>query len=114
MKDGYSWRGQLLWGLILIAIGAAFLFDRLDMFDMRDLWHYSPLLLVVFGINRLFDYTQVKVLIGGLWMIFMGLWVFANFEGWFDFNFHNSWPLVVVFGGIVMIVEAILKQRGKE
>lgn len=113
-ENNFVWRGQLIWGLALIAFGLAFLFDRLDIFDIRDIWHYSPLLLVVFGANRLFDYKDVKVLVSGLWMMFMGVWLFANFEGWFDMHFRNSWPLVIVFGGVAMIIEALLKQRSSK
>ena len=46
-ETSYESRKQLMWGLALIAFGVAILLDRLDMFEINDIWHYWPLLLVI-------------------------------------------------------------------
>ncbi|MET3134436.1 HAMP domain-containing protein [Oxalobacteraceae bacterium GrIS 1.11] len=43
----YQGRKQLLWGLLVIAIGASCLFERLGWFDIEQLWHAWPLLLLL-------------------------------------------------------------------
>lgn len=42
-EPAYCRRTQLLWGVLLIAIGAIILLDRLDVIYLHDyysLWHY--------------------------------------------------------------------------
>lgn len=109
--SSYHWRKQLMWGLVLIGFGVAFLLDRLDMFEIRELWHYWPLLLVVIGINKMIGFPTAKDFTSGLWATFIGLWLFTVFENMFGLTFHNAWPIPIIFAGIVMIIEPFIKDR---
>lgn len=109
--SSYHWRKQLMWGLLLIGFGVAFLLDRFDMFDIRDLWHYWPLLLVVIGINKMIGFPTARDFTSGLWTTFIGLWLFAIFEDMFGLTFFNAWPIPIIFCGITMILEPFIKTR---
>ncbi len=100
-----------MWGLVLIGFGVAFLLDRMGMFDISELWHYWPLLLVVVGINKMIGYPTAKDFTSGLWTTFIGLWLFAVFESMFGLNWFNSWPIPIIFAGVVMIIEPFIKRR---
>lgn len=107
----YEWRKQLMWGLFLIGFGVAYLLDQMDLVDVRSLWHYLPLLLVVSGINKMIGYPTAKHFTNGLWEVVMGLWIFAVLEGMFGLTWMNSWPIVIIVTGVTMILEPLIKKR---
>jgi len=107
----YEWRKQLMWGLFLIGFGVAYLLDQMDLVDVRSLWHYLPLLLVVSGINKMIGYPTAKHFTNGLWEVAMGLWIFAVLERMFGLTWINSWPIVIIVTGVTMILEPLIKKR---
>jgi len=111
IESSYQWRRQLMWGLVLVCFGVAIFLDQMGYIDVRSVWHYAPLLLVVFGINKMIGYPTARHFTSGLWMVFMGLWVFAVFEHMFGLTFRNSWPFVIIASGISMILEPFIKRR---
>lgn len=100
-----------MWGLLLIGFGLAIFLDQMDMIALRSVWHYSPLVLVVFGINKMIGYPTAKHFTNGLWLVFIGLWIFAVFEDMFGLTWYNSWPFVIIASGVTMILEPIIKRR---
>ena len=101
-----------MWGLVLVCIGLAILLDQMDMFEIRELWHYSPLLLVVVGINKMIGYPTARHFTSGLWLMFMGVWLFfAVFDHVFGLTFWNSWPFVIIASGVSMILRPFIQQR---
>ncbi len=110
-EASYHLRRQVLWGLLLIGLGVAFLLDQLDIYEVDRLWHYAPLLLVVAGINQTIGYPSAREFVNGLWTVFIGLWLFAMFEGLFGLTWWNSWPLFIIVGGIGMAVKPIAERR---
>jgi hypothetical protein len=110
-EASYHLRRQILWGLLLIGIGVAFLLDQLDLYDVRSLWHYTPLLLVLAGVNQTIGYPSAREFTNGLWCVFIGLWLFAVFEGLFGLTFGNSWPLVIIASGLTMAIRPIAERR---
>jgi hypothetical protein len=110
-EASYHLRRQVLWGLLLVGLGVAFLLDQLDIYEVDRLWHYAPLLLVVAGINQTIGYPSAREFINGLWTVFIGLWLFALFEGLFGLTWFNSWPLFIIVGGIGMALRPIAERR---
>ena len=113
-ENSYTTRKQMMWGLVLIAVGTIFLLDRMEFFDASSVWHYWPLLLVVVGINQTIGYPSAREFKSGLWTIFVGLWLFAVFEGMFGLTFRNSWPLVVLMAGIQLVLAPVIARRFPE
>jgi hypothetical protein len=113
-ENNYTTRKQMLWGLVLIAVGTIFLLDRMDVFDASTVWHYWPLLLVVVGINQTIGYPSAREFKSGLWTIFIGLWLFAVFEGLFGLTFRNSWPLVLLMAGVQLVLAPLIARRFPE
>ena len=100
-----------MWGLVLICFGVGIFLDQMNVVEMGGMWHYSPLLLVVFGINKMIGYPTAKHFTSGLWMVFMGLWIFAVFERLYGLTWFNSWPFVIIASGVSMVLEPIIKKR---
>jgi len=110
-ENSYEWRRQLMWGLALICFGVAVFLDQMEIIEIHGLWQYWPLLLVVFGINKMIGYPTAKHFTDGLWLVFMGIWLFAIFEREFGLTLWNSWPLPIIFCGIAMVLEPLIKKR---
>ena len=110
-EDAYRLRKQVVWGLILILVGGAVLLDRLGYMDVESLWRYWPLLLVAVGINQTIGSPSPKEFGGGLWLVFIGLWLFAVFEHLFGLTFRNSWPLFILAWGVKLVLDPFITRR---
>jgi hypothetical protein len=110
-NNSYYWRKQLMWGLLLIGIGAALLLDQLDLFNIYDLWHYWPLILIVLGINKMIGYPTAADFTSGLWTVFIGIWLFANLEHMFGMTFRNSWPYLIIAWGVTLVLKPFIRDR---
>ncbi len=110
-EQNYTTRKQIMWGLVLIALGVIFLLDRMNMVEAETLWHYWPLVMVVAGINQTIGYPSARQFRNGLWTIFTGLWLFAVFENLFGLTFRNSWPLFLLMWGVLMVLTPFFNRR---
>lgn len=110
-KQAYHWRKQLLWGLMLMVAGGALLVDQLGYLSIFDLWHYWPWLLVVGGVIKMIGYPTAKDFIGGLWLVVIGVWLFANVEHMFGIDFDNSWPCLIIVWGVILILKPLIRDR---
>jgi hypothetical protein len=45
---------SLIWGIILIVVGAIFLLQQLDIDIFDQVWRFWPLILIVWGANKLY------------------------------------------------------------
>lgn len=109
-----EWRKQLAWGLVLIAVGIAIFLQKMDLIELYTMWHYWPLFIVVAGAIKMITYTRAGEFTSGLWTVLVGLWLYAVFEHMFGLTFRNSWPLVIIACGAVMILEPLIKNRNAD
>jgi uncharacterized membrane protein HdeD (DUF308 family) len=109
--DSYHWRRQLMLGLVLLGLGGIFLLDQMELLDIYDLWHYWPLAMVLVGLNKMIGYPSAKDFTNGLWTMYVGFWLFANFEHLLGLDFFNSWPYLVIGLGITMIIKPFIHNR---
>lgn len=94
--------GMLVGGVVLIAIGVAFLLDRIEIPNFWTLITvYWPMLVVAVGLSKLFE---AQTIWAGLWIVSIGTWLQAVRLHWHGFTYINSWPLLlmVLGGGIVL------------
>ncbi|WP_258000844.1 LiaF transmembrane domain-containing protein [Janthinobacterium sp. ROICE36] len=113
-EPAYCRRTQLLWGVLLIAIGAVILLDRLDVIYLHDyyaLWHYWPLILLVFGLNKLLTPVSAKQVLSGLWLIFFAAWWYVSYEELWNLTFYNSWPALLIAWGVGLVLEPLLNKH---
>lgn len=105
------WRRQRLTGLILIGTGAAFFLDQFGFVRLVDLWHYWPVALVLIGAVRMADAPTARGVSSGLWTMFIGAWLYGNFEGWFGMDFSNSWPFLLIGWGAILLLVPVVRQQ---
>jgi len=98
---------RLIVGLAIIAVGALFAADNLDLIDADDFLIYWPAVLIVIGIVRLPGAERGEALLswifilGGAWLLLYHLEV-TDFEPWLLF-----WPIILVLVGANLILGAL-------
>jgi hypothetical protein len=110
-NESYRWRRQMMWGLLLVALGIGLFLDQMGMLDIERLWHFWPLILVVVGINRMIGFPSARDFTSGLWMACVGVWLFLVFEGRWGLDFYNSWPVFIIISGVTMVLEPMIARR---
>ncbi|HEY2953673.1 MAG TPA: DUF5668 domain-containing protein [Candidatus Eisenbacteria bacterium] len=94
---------MLVWGFFLIALGGAFLLERLGWFEMPNLGRMWP---VVFAVIATINIAEGR-LGSALTFLMLCAWFFACEFGWYGLDYHNSWPLVLVAVGAGIVVRAL-------
>jgi LiaF transmembrane domain/LiaI-LiaF-like transmembrane region len=89
---------QLTAGLVLLVLGGALLLARLDVVRVSDVRHLWPLIVIAFGVSRLFSDRHRQR--HALTFIFIGCWLLINTLGLFGLDWGVSWPLVLVAVGL--------------
>ena len=56
-------------------------------------------------------YPTAKHFSSGLWMVFLGFWLFATFENMFGLTWRNSWPILIIGWGVTLVIEPMIQRR---
>ncbi len=105
-------RGRLVGGVILMVVGAILLLGRLDVLRSDGLGRYWPMILVAIGAAKLLGAAERRHPGNAVWLIFIGVWAQANVLHWLGLTWHNSWPIVLIFIGLrVLVGELVGKDR---
>jgi hypothetical protein len=105
-------RGQngplIVAGVIVIAIGVSLLGRRMPDWEVSG--HLWPLILILIGIVKLTSDAPSRPgrrpRPAGLWLVYLGLWGLLNEFHLFGFDYHSSWPLVVIGAGLMIMWRA--------
>jgi hypothetical protein len=114
--------GAVVGGVVLLALGVGLLLDRSGTLDVH---HFiAPVVLIVLGAMMTFEHGRLVYTVpvkddngdtrprvrrrnnpsGGLWLIGIGIWMLVSQNHLWGFTFETSWPLFIVFMGLMMIV----------
>lgn len=108
----YQWRKQLVWGLLMIAVGCAFLLERAGYIDFEvditRLWRYWPWVFVISGITQIIPPTTPQYLLSGLGSIFFAGWWYVSFNRIWGWGFGDTWPALIVAFGIGLLLRPLL------
>lgn len=113
----YHWREQLVWGIVLIAVGVVFLLDRFDMLDLdidldiAHIWHYWPWLVAAFGISKLIPPTTPRRFLRGLWQVFFAAWWYVSFEHVWGVTFADTWPALLIAWGVGIVLRPAVERQ---
>jgi apolipoprotein N-acyltransferase len=106
-----SARRRVIWGVVLIGVGALFLLAKLDLVEIGRFRHWWPAILIGIGTVWMVAPERPRQFASGLSMVLIGFWLFACLRHWWDLTFRNAWPVVVVIYGIEMVLAALLESR---
>jgi len=106
--------GQVVLGLLVIAMGLLFLLDNLGFVDMHRAFSFWPMLFVIVGTVKLCDTrTQGGTLLGG-GLVGIGVLLMLDRMDIIDFSWRTIWPLVLIGLGGVLVAKAVRSKRAAE
>ena len=100
-------------GVLIGAVGLLLLADRFADRDVPLVTAWWPFLIIALGTIRLVNPEPPPRRGGrrsgrsGAWLVVVGLWGLANEAHLFGFHYGNSWPLLVIAVGAMMIWSAL-------
>jgi predicted membrane protein len=89
--------------LIVIGVGVLFLLSNLDIFHIRELWRYWPVLLIAAGLAKLVDAESDGGRSSGAVLLVVGGLFLANNLGFVRLTWHDFWPLILIGAGLLML-----------
>ncbi|HET9794843.1 MAG TPA: DUF5668 domain-containing protein [Thermoanaerobaculia bacterium] len=85
-------------GILLIVVGAALLLAQLRMLSLAPLGHWWPVLLIGFGMLRLFGGPRQRW--SGYWILVTGIYGAIGEWGPFGLTWADAWPIFIIAAGV--------------
>ncbi len=97
---------SLVTGLVLSAIGIVLLLDRFGIINAANVWRFWPIFFILPGIVKASEPgPPARRIWGAFLVVFGGLLLLHEFN-YSPYGWNYLWPLFLVFGGILLVVQA--------
>jgi predicted membrane protein len=95
---------RTLFAVVLIALGVLWTLDSLDLIESEPILRWWPVVLVLFGLMRLFGVGgRTSIGVGALFTL-AGAWLLGGNLGFIRIGLFDLWPLILVVIGASMIL----------
>lgn len=99
---------DLIWGLVVIAVGLVFLASNLGYFSMTEVWPLWPVALLIMG-GTTVVFPDGRSRLSGLPLLLIGgIFLAHNYD---VLHIRQSWPLFVVSAGLTILGSACDSSR---
>ena len=110
--------GAIVAGAVLLGVGTAMLLDNTGILRVRLGTLVAPLVLITMGSAIVLDRAgkdgepgsrrkRHHKSTGGFWLIGIGVWMLISQTHSFGLNFGNSWPLLMIFAGLLVVMRGM-------
>ena len=103
---------RIVFGVLVVAVGALFLLDNLGYFYAEDVLRFWPAGLIAIGVAVVSQVGRSGRWLSGGILIVIGAWLLAGELGFIRVRFWDFWPLVLVLVGGSIILRALAPGRG--
>lgn len=103
---------QLVWGLVILALGCIFLLDNLRVIEGRAIVRLWPVILVIFGIMKVVQSPRHGSSIFGWILIFVGGAMTLHRLDVIYFRFSDWWPALLIVVGAGLLFKGWLARTG--
>ena len=95
--------GQIVVGLLVVAMGVLFLLDNLGYVGLRHALSFWPVAFIVAGASMLVSQEERNGHVSGLALIGVGLLLLLKHMGLIDLSWNMVWPvLLILAGGLIL------------
>ncbi|MFC3379937.1 LiaI-LiaF-like domain-containing protein [Rugamonas sp. CCM 8940] len=102
---------QVVFGLLVIALGVLFLLDNLGVLDFRYSMHFWPLVLVAVGILKILQTRSAGgAMVGGALILFGGLLTLKGL-GLVYVTWRTLWPILLIGAGLMVVYRSVTGRR---
>jgi predicted membrane protein len=102
---------QVILGILVIGMGLVFLADNLNIWDFHRSVQFWPMVLIMFGVFKLFDTTTSDGYILGSTLIVVGVLMVLHRLGVIYFSWRAMWPLILIGLGASVLYRAVVARR---
>jgi predicted membrane protein len=102
---------NLATGLIFVAIGVIFLLGNMGYLDVREVFAFWPIILIVFGVVRIVESREDYGQTAGIFWVVVGLLFLLGSFGVIRMAFQELWPILLIGVGALMLWRAALVRR---
>jgi len=103
IKTKSAFDGSVFVGLLLLGLGGLFLLNNLRVIYFGSVWDYWPFILVALGIHKVVTSDSKDKIGGGMWLAFIGLWLYVSIQQVWDLSFRETWPTLLIAWGVGMM-----------
>ncbi len=101
----------LFMGIVVVAIGVLLLLSNMGILRAHEIWEFWPVLLIVFGLSKIFEACSPSGRIfGGFIAVIGALWLAENLN-LFYIRFDFVWPLILIAFGLSMLWKGVYGRR---
>lgn len=97
-------------GLILIAIGLIFLLGNMGYLDVREVFAFWPVILIILGVVKIVESRDYGHTAGIFWVVVGLLFLLGSF-GIIRLAFRELWPVLLIGFGVLMLWRAAFVRR---
>ena len=98
--------GRLVFGLVIMVLGALWTLDNLGVIDSDLVLRWWPVCLIAYGTAKLAGFGNARSNFWGALFVIAGGWILAENFGLIHMSLWQLWPLVLVFIGVSVLVGA--------
>ena len=99
--------GRSVTGMVLVVLGGIFLLMNFGMWHYGSVREWWPAIFFVIAFGQLLAPTPRRVG-SAVFMTALGLWFFGCMHEWHGMTYVNSWPVLLVAGGLDMVLSGVL------
>lgn len=104
--------GQVVLGLLVIAMGLLFLLDNLDILDMHRAFSFWPMVFVIVGAVKMCDTQTRGGTLLGAGLVGVGILMMLDRLGFIRFSWSAVWPLALIGLGAYLVGKAWRGRHG--
>jgi hypothetical protein len=102
--------GRLWFGIVILGLGVLWTLDNLGFIDSDRVLEWWPVVLVAFGLSKLWDRQGARPVAAALWVGF-GVWLLGHNLGLLPWGIGELWPVLLIVLGASIIRRALLGRR---
>jgi hypothetical membrane protein len=106
--DGRIPMGKLALGIALLLVGVLSFTNYMELYDLREIWRFWPVLLIFIGVSSEFDSLRQRKTGGGHILVAIGVWMLVANHRFFGLNHRTAFPLAIAVVGLGVILHALV------
>ena len=99
---------KLVFGLCLVVIGVAAFLGSIDVWNVRHIGRFWPLILIALGLSGEIEAIQRRKGDGSYVLLAIGCWMLVGNFGLFGLSISRAMPVGILVAGLALVLHAII------
>ncbi len=99
---------KLVFGVCLVAVGVAAFLGSIDVWNVRHIGRFWPLILIAIGLSGEIEAIQRRKGDGSYILLAIGCWMLVGTFGLFGLTHSSAMPVGIVVAGAALVLHALI------